>query len=193
MLISIGIDVGARNGAIAVIDEDFNILYLDKAPFIEVEATHTSANRNKPKLNKETGKYEQVYRKRAWTDYTKFREIFQPYINNDIIYTMEKVSVRHGEGEISSFIFGNSLGCFEGLSAYLNPKYIYEPTPANWKEVLGVTSDKGTSVRLAEDIFGVSLKDFVSKGKVDDIAEALLLAVYGFKMFADTQVLKEKL
>ena len=192
-MISIGIDVGARNGAIAIIDDSLKIHYLAKAPYLEVEAAHTSANRNKPKLNKETGKFEQVYRKRAWTDYRQFRGIFQPYVNSDIIYTMERVSVRHGEGEISSFIFGNSLGCFEGLSAYLNPKYIFEPTPANWKEVLGVTSDKGTSVRLAEDIFGVSLKDFVSKGKVDDIAEALLLAVYGFKMFADTQILKEKL
>lgn len=187
MLLSIGVDVGARNGAIAIIDEEFNILHLGKAPFMEVEAAHTSANRTKPKLNKETGLYEQTYKKRAWTDYTKLRELFLPYVGNDIVYTIEKVSVRVGEGEINSFIFGNSLGCFEGLSALLNPIDIYEPTPVIWKADMGVTSDKSSSVQLAESLFECDLKSFLKKGKVDDIAEALLLAVYGFKKYYDKQ------
>ena len=55
MLLSIGIDVGAKNGAVAIIDEDFNILCLCKAPYKEVDMAHTSKNRVKPKLNKETG------------------------------------------------------------------------------------------------------------------------------------------
>lgn len=187
MLLSIGVDVGARNGAIAVIDEEFNILHLGKAPFMEVEAAHTSANRTKPKLNKETGIYEQTYKKRAWTDYIKLRELFLPYVGNEIVYTIEKVSVRVGEGEINSFIFGNSLGCFEGLSALLNPIDIYEPTPVIWKAEMGVTSDKSSSVQLAESLFECDLKSFLKKGKVDDIAEALLLAVYGFKKYYDKQ------
>lgn len=187
MLLSIGVDVGARNGAIAIIDEEFNILHLGKAPFMEVEAAHTSANRTKPKLNKETGIYEQTYKKRAWTDYTKLRELFLPYVGNEIVYTIEKVSVRVGEGEINSFIFGNSLGCFEGLSALLNPIDIYEPTPVIWKADMGVTSDKSSSVQLAESLFECDLKSFLKKGKVDDIAEALLLAVYGFKKYYDKQ------
>lgn len=187
MLLSIGVDVGARNGAIAIIDEEFNILHLGKAPFMEVEAAHTSANRTKPKLNKETGIYEQTYKKRAWTDYTKLRELFLPYVENEIVYTIEKVSVRVGEGEINSFIFGNSLGCFEGLSALLNPIDIYEPTPVIWKAEMGVTSDKSSSVQLAESLFECDLKSFLRKGKVDDIAEALLLAVYGFKKYYDKQ------
>ena len=86
MLISIGVDIGARNGAIAIIDENFKILYLDKAPFMEVDLSHTSANRTKPKLNKETGKYEISYRKRAWTDYTQLRELFKPYVKHKIVY-----------------------------------------------------------------------------------------------------------
>ena len=187
MLLSIGVDVGARNGAIAIIDEEFNILHLGKAPFMEVEAAHTSANRTKPKLNKETGIYEQTYKKRAWTDYTKLRELFLPYVGNEIVYTIEKVSVRVGEGEINSFIFGNSLGCFEGLSALLNPIDIYEPTPVIWKAEMGVTSNKSSSVQLAESLFECDLKSFLRKGKVDDIAEALLLAVYGFKKYYDKQ------
>lgn len=187
MLISVGIDVGARNGAISIIDENFKILYLDKAPYIEVDMAHTSKNRVKPKLNKETGKYEVAYKKRSWTDYTKLREIFEPYVNKkyQIVYTIERVSVRPEEGEISSFIFGNSLGCFQGLSTYIQPIVIYEPTPQVWKKELGVNSDKETSVKLAEDIFNTNLKTYVKKGKVDDIAEALLLAVYGFKQYSE--------
>lgn len=187
MLISVGVDVGAKNGAISIIDENFNILYLKKAPYIEVDMSHTSKNRVKPKLNKETGKYEVTYKKRSWTDYTKFREIFEPYVKKKckIIYTIEKVSVRPDEGELSSFIFGNSLGCFQGLSTYLNPIAIFEPTPQVWKKELGVTSDKETSVKLAEDIFEVNLKKFLTKGKVDDIAEALLLSVYGIKQYSE--------
>lgn len=183
MLLSIGIDVGSHNGAIAVIDEEFRILSLQKAPFRKVELSHTSANRTKPKLNKETGMYEQTYRTRTWTDPSQFKEIFEPYKNKKIIYTIENVSVRRGEGEISSFIFGHSLGCFEGLIPYLNPIEVYKPTPGVWKADLGVTSDKSTSITLAEDIFGVNLKDYLEKGKVDDIAEALLLATYGFKKY----------
>ena len=187
MLLSIGVDVGERNGAIAIIDEEFNIIHLGKDPFMEVEAAHTSANRTKPKLNKETGIYEQTYKKRAWTDYTKLRELFLPYVGNEIVYTIEKVSVRVGEGEINSFIFGNSLGCFEGLSALLIPIDIYEPTPVIWKAEMGVTSDKSSSVQLAESLFECDLKSFLKKGKVDDIAEALWLAVYGFKKYYDKQ------
>lgn len=187
MLISIGVDVGAKNGAISIIDENFNILYLGKAPYFEVDMSHTSKNRVKPKLNKETGKFEVTYKKRSWTDYTKFREIFEPYVNKkyQIVYTIERVSVRPDEGEFSSFIFGNSLGCFQGLSTYLNPIVIFEPTPQVWKKELGVTSDKDTSIELAEDIFNVKLKNYLKKGKVDDIAEALLLAVYGFKQYSE--------
>ena len=187
MLISIGIDVGAKNGAISIIDEDFSILYLNKAPYIEVDMAHTARNRVKPKLNKETGEYEVAYKKRSWTDYTKFKEIFEPYVSKKykIIYTIERVSVRPDEGEFSSFIFGNSLGCFQGLSTYLNPIHIFEPTPQVWKKELGVTSDKETSVKLAEDIFNTNLKSYLKKGKTDDIAEALLLSVYGFKQYLE--------
>lgn len=185
MLISIGVDVGTKNGAIAVIDEDFKILYLSKAPYFEKDMAHTAKNRVKPKLNRETGKYEVTYKKRSWTDFSAFRDLFAPYITkrNKIVYTVEKVSVRPDEGEISSFIFGNSLGCFEGLSAYLNPIFMVEPTPQTWKNEMGLSSEKSASIELAESLFEVNLKDYVPKGKVDDVSEALLLAVYGFKKY----------
>lgn len=186
MLISIGIDVGTKNGAIAIIDEEFEILHLGKAPFKEVDMAHTAKNRVKPKLNKATGKYEVTYKKRSWTDYSAFRDLFKPYLSETtkIVYTVEKVSVRPDEGEISSFIFGNSLGCFEGLSAYLNPIFMIEPAPATWKAEMGLSSDKNASLELVKEMFeGVDLRQYVPRGKLDDVSEALLLAVYGFKKY----------
>ena len=58
-----------------------------------------------------------------------------------------------------------------------------EPTPQTWKNEMGLTSEKSNSIKLAEDLFEVRLKDYVPKGKVDDVSEALLLAVYGFKKY----------
>ena len=99
---------------------------------------------------------------------------------------MERVSVRPDEGEISSFIFGNSLGCFEGLSAYLNPIFMVEPTPNVWKAEMGLSSEKDDSIKLVEELFeGIDLRQYVPKGKLDDVSEALLLSVYGFKKYDD--------
>ena len=181
-LISIGVDPGSRNGAIAIMDEDMNILYLGKAPFYLKENT---SRKLKPKLNKETGKYETDYSKHAWTDFKGLREIYEPFVNKkyEIIYTIERVSTRPNEGEASSFRFGDSIGVHRGQYSFLNPISYYEPTPAQWKTDLGVTSDKNSSKELAESLFGVNLKDYLKKGKVDDIAEALLLAFYGMRQY----------
>ena len=78
---------------------------------------------------------------------------------------------------------GNSLGIFQGMYALLSPIRYYEPTPITWKSDLGVSSDKSTSIKLAEDLYQVKLKDFLPKGKVDDIAEALLLSFYGLRQY----------
>ena len=183
MLLSIGVDVGSKNGAIAIINENLKVLELMKAPYYITEV------KSKPKknlvLNKETGKYEIAYKQRSWTDYKALGDIYKPYIkkSNKIIYTVEKVSVRPGEGETSSFIFGDSLGVHRGQYSLLQPIAYYEPRPNDWKKVMGVTSNKETSIKLAEDIFKVKLQDYIEKGKVDDVAEALLLAFYGMQEY----------
>ena len=179
-LISIGIDVGSSNGAIAIVDNNLNIIYLAKVPTYQTELKY---KRNKSKLNKETGKYEVDFRKRTWVDFKAFREILNPYIKNKIIYTIEKISPRPGESEAPSFMNGNALGIFQGLYAYLNPIDFYNPTPIEWKKDIGVTSDKDTSKKLAEEVFQITLKDYLKKGKTDDIAEALLLSFYGLRQY----------
>lgn len=179
-LISIGIDPGTRNGAIAIVDGNMKILYLAKAPYYSVDV---KSKRVKSKLNKETGKYDATYQQRTWTDFKALREIFLPYVKKDIVYTIEKIHAMTGEKESSSFVFGNSLGIFQGLYALLDPVEFYEPTPNAWKRELGLSSDKSLSKKLAEEIYEVNLKDYLKKGKTDDVAEALLLAFYGLRQY----------
>ena len=179
-LISIGIDVGTVNGAISVVDEDGKILVLTKAPYYQTEI---KSKRNKSKLNKATGKFEADFKKRSWVDFKKLKEVFEPFKKNKIIYTIERIQYRPTEGETSSFINGNALGIFQGLYAFLEPISYFEPLAGEWKKELGVTSLKDTSVKLAEEIYKVNLKDYAKKGKTDDIAEALLLSFYGLKKY----------
>lgn len=180
LLFSIGVDPGTKNGAIAIIDSELNIHYLSKAPYFSV---NVKSKKVTPKLNKETGKYETTYKQRTWADFKKLREIFEPYLKQDIIYTIEKVSVRPGEREMSSFVFGNALGVYEGQYSLISPIEFFEPTPQVWKKDMGVTSDKNSSIKLAEKLFNVNLKDYQKRGKLDDIAEALLLAFFGLRQY----------
>ena len=179
-LISVGVDVGSTNGAICVVDENLKIHLLTKVPTYQ---TLIKSKRNKSKINKETMKYEKDYRKRTWVDFKELGKLLAPYKDYKVIYTIEKIAARPGEGEPSSFVNGNSLGIFQAQYSLLNPVSYYEPTPMMWKKELGVTSDKGTSNALAEDLYQINLKDYLGKGKTDDIAEALLLAFYGLKMY----------
>lgn len=179
-IISIGIDVGSVNGAISVVSEEGEILLLTKAPTYQTEV---KSKRNKSKLNKETGKFEADFRKRNWVNFKELRELLKPFIDNSIIYTIERIQQRPNEGETTSFMNGNSLGIFQGIYSFLNPMAYFEPSAGEWKKELGVTSLKETSIQLAEEIYKVKLKDYLPKGKVDDIAEALLLSFYGFKKY----------
>lgn len=179
-MLSIGIDVGSVNGAISVVDEDLKILLLTKTPTYQ---TIIKSRRNKDKLNKETGKFESDFRKRNWLDFRKVGELLKPFSKQKAIFTIEKIQTRPGEGEPNSFLNGNSLGIFQGISVFLNTVEYYEPLPIEWKSDIGVTSHKDTSIKLAEELFQVSLRDYLKKGKLDDIAEALLLSFYGFRQY----------
>ena len=187
-LLGVGADPGSAHGAVAVIDSDLNVLELINLPCFVVLV---KSKRVKSKLNKTTGKYELDYKKRSWTDAVKTGEIFKKYEKTQNVYTVEKVGTRPGEGETSSFIFGNSFGILQAQCTVLQPVRYYEPLPTLWKPELGVTSDKSTSIFLANEIFGDSLKELnitlrCKKSKVnkdDDLAEALLLAYYGISNY----------
>lgn len=187
-LLSIGIDVGSTNGAVSVVNEEGKVLLLIKAPTYQTEV---KSKRNKSKLNKETGKFEADFRKRNWVDFKRLREIMSPFVPNSIIYTIERIQQRPNEGETTSFMNGNSLGVFQGLYTYLNPIAYYEPSAGEWKKELGVSSLKDTSIQTAEEIYNIKLKDYLPKGKVDDIAEALLLSFYGLKKYYENNERKQ--
>lgn len=177
MLISIGADPGTKNGAIAIINEKLKILELKKLDFISQEIK--SKVNSSLKLNKETKKYERTYRTKTWTDPHSFRDLFSRYIKkrNSIIYTVERVFSKHGEGEGNSFIFGNSLGILQGQISYLNPLKYYEPRPQEWKDELGINSTKSLSINLCNELFEDSITND------DNLAEALLLAFLGLKRY----------
>jgi hypothetical protein len=179
MIYSVGVDTGSKNGALAIIDKNLNIVSIQKTPYYTTDIK--SRKLKNLVLDKESGKYKIGYRKRSWVDYTSVGDLVKPLIKktNQIIYTVERVSVRPGEGEASSFNFGTSMGVFLGLYPLINPIDFYNPIPQVWKKELGVTSDKSSSIDLAQEIFSCNLKDYLKKGKVDDVAEALLLAFYG--------------
>lgn len=191
--ISIGIDPGTKNGAIAIVDDSLNIIYLAKAPYISVDV---KSKKVKPKLNKETGLYETAYKQRTWTDFRSLREIFLPFINDNIIFTTEKVQPRSEvERTTGGFIFGHSLGVFQGQYSLLDPIAFYEPSPQSWKKEMKVTSDKNSSIELAEQLFNCNLKDYLPKRvrtKDDNMAEALLLAFYGLRMYYTENNSKEE-
>ena len=131
--------------------------------------------------------YEKDYRAFKWSDFKLVGDILRPFVkkDNDIIYTIEKVAARRGEGEHSAFIFGDSLGVFRGQYSLLSPIKYYEPTSAVWKSELGVSSTKSTSVELAKKIFGDSLKNLKIKESDDDLYEALLIAFFGLKNYVE--------
>lgn len=188
---SIGVDPGSNMGAIAVITEDLEILELRTAPSF----TTRSTKQNKPKLNKQTGKYERDYQKRSWTDYRKLGEIYEPYLNGyKIIYTVEKVFVKSQESTISGFVFGASWGAHVGQCSLLKPLAFYEPIPTEWKNRFSLTGDKEGSVKLANDIFDRQIKKKFGKllkfqvsnnNKHADMAESALIALYGILTYKE--------
>lgn len=92
---------------------------------------------------------------------------------------LERVNAMPKQGVKSMFSFG---GNYERIQEMLESREIpYElVTPAKWKKEFGVTSDKNTSIAVAQRLFPqVSLLRTEKCRKPDDgIAEALLLACY---------------
>ena len=159
-------------------DEDLKILILTKVPTYQTEI---KSRRNKSKLNKKTGKFEKDYRKRSWVDFKAVGELFRT-----VQRFKDYLHARKGHNTINggrSFIV-YEWKCFRNISGnnnFITPMEYYEASSITWKTDLGVTSEKQTSIDLAEDLYQIKLKDYLPKGKVDDIAEALLLSFYGLR------------
>lgn len=92
---------------------------------------------------------------------------------------LEHVGAMPGQGSVSMFHFGENFGFIRGvLSANGVPYELVRPQ--KWKKEFSCTSDKNTSIGVAQRLFpGVDLRRTPKcKGPHDGICEALLMAEY---------------
>lgn len=92
---------------------------------------------------------------------------------------VEHVNAMPGQGVTSCFSFGQNFGFILGLlTAFRIPYELVRPQ--KWKKEFGCTSDKNTSIEVAERLFpGVDLRRTENcKKPHDGKAEALLMAEY---------------
>lgn len=100
--------------------------------------------------------------------------LYAPRIRAAVV---EQVGSRPGEGGSSIFKFGFGAGVIRGVLGSLQIKPFYVQ-PAVWKSLLGVSSDKETSLALARKLYPASTLQLARK-KDHGRAEALLLAHFG--------------
>lgn len=178
----IGIDPGIANGAIAIIEENKNILYNANLPTTDKQVKRT---------NKKTGK--SVNRNRAELDiYTLKRIILSvDSIHTDLVLRgpecditviIEKVHAMNTAGEkqgiSSSGRFMKACGLLEGLFIGMGIK-VELISPQAWKKHFGlIKKEKEDSVKLAEEIFDVKFKYKYQH----NMAESLLIAYYGMEL-----------
>ena len=97
----------------------------------------------------------------------------------NLFAVVEHVGAMPGQGVTSCFSFGESFGWLQGvLDAMRIPYELVRPQ--KWKKVFSCTSDKNTSIEVAQRLFpGVNLRRTPRCRKPHDgMAEALLMASY---------------
>lgn len=103
---------------------------------------------------------------------------------------IEKVHSMPKQGVSSSFAFGKGYGSWLGLLAAFNIPY-QEVTPQAWKKVMLDGADKGdkaSSLNRATTLFPhVKLVPEGCRAPSDGIAESLLMAEYGRRMYGGSK------
>ena len=99
--------------------------------------------------------------------------------NKEVVCCLEKVGAMPGQGVVSMFSFGQSVGYIKGVLESFRIPY-QEITPQKWKREFGLTSDKAKSAEVCRKLFpDVSLLASPRcKKPHDGMAEALLMAEY---------------
>lgn len=101
------------------------------------------------------------------------------YGTNGVICCLEKVGAMPGQGVVSMFNFGQSVGYIKGVLESFRIPY-QEITPQKWKREFGLSSDKAASAEICRKLFpDINLLATPrSKKPHDGMAEALLMAEY---------------
>lgn len=100
-------------------------------------------------------------------------------VGGSVFCVVEHVGAMPGQGVTSCFSFGQNFGFILGLlTAFCVPCELVRPQ--RWKKEFGCTSDKNTSIKVAQRLFpGVDLRRTPKCQKPHDgMAEALLMASY---------------
>ncbi len=97
----------------------------------------------------------------------------------DVVCCLEKVGAMPGQGVVSMFSFGQSVGYIKGVLESFRIPY-QEITPQKWKREFGLNSEKAASAKVCNRLFpDVSLLATPRcKKPHDGMAEALLMAEY---------------
>lgn len=97
----------------------------------------------------------------------------------EVVCCLEKVGAMPGQGVVSMFSFGQSVGYIKGVLEAFRIPY-QEITPQKWKREFGLTSDKAKSAEVCRKLFpDVNLLASPRcKKPHDGMAEALLMAEY---------------
>ena len=116
-------------------------------------------------------------------EYNTALELFAP---EDSFCIVERVSAMPVQGVTVVFNFGRNYGYIQGLlTAHRIPYQLVRPQA--WKREFGCTRDKNTSIAVCKRLFpGVNLKRTERcKKEHDGMAEALLMAEYGRRIYAN--------
>ena len=99
--------------------------------------------------------------------------------SQSVMCCLEKVGAMPGQGVVSMFSFGQSVGYIKGVLESFSIPY-QEITPQKWKREFGLSSDKAVSAEVCKRLFpDISLLATPRcKKPHDGMAEALLMAEY---------------
>lgn len=150
----LGIDPGI-SGAIAVLDENEDIVQIFDMPTLEVITGKSKKQRVNPQ------------------SIVSELKLFKDQRIEGLI---EQVNAMPNQGVTSMFSFGRSLGILEGVLAGLDIPYNLV-TPTVWKKRMGVNSSKDGARELAMRTWS-SKSELFKRKKDDGRAEAALLALY---------------
>jgi crossover junction endodeoxyribonuclease RuvC len=104
--------------------------------------------------------------------------IYSPHIDFAVV---EDVHAMPGQGVVSMFRFGFTLGALLGVLHSSNIT-VFKVTPSVWKPEMGLSRDKSKSIELIKKIYPHNTDHFSLK-KHDGRAEACLLATFGARRF----------
>jgi crossover junction endodeoxyribonuclease RuvC len=150
----LGIDPGI-SGALAVLDENEDIVQIFDMPTLEVITGKSKKQRVNPQ------------------SIVSELKLFKDQRIEGLI---EQVNAMPNQGVTSMFSFGRSLGILEGVLAGLDIPYNLV-TPTVWKKRMSINSSKDGARELAMRTWS-SKSELFKRKKDDGRAEAALLALY---------------